>query len=95
MLFNDLLAQRQPDAGTLKLAVIVKSLEHAEDLLCIFLFEADAIVFHKDPAILVSFRSVSRRRHRRHFRMNSNDRRNVLLAVLQGIGDEVLEQRTH
>src|SRR5688572_10729748 len=77
---DHLLADRQPDAGSRVLALVVQPLEHHEDALEVLRLDADAVVARREFPFRFSFRNR---------KVNS---RNRSRAEFERIADEVLEE---
>src|SRR5690349_15613107 len=96
MLFHYLLAKGKPNARTLIFRTGMQPAEHVEYLFGILLIEPDAIVLDKYPAILRIHVPAPCRGPPRKYLMSYMDTGYLLLfAVLQGIVDQVREQRSH
>src|SRR3954451_16663011 len=79
VLLDDPLADRETDTRTRDIAT-VQSFEDAEDLLCVFHMEADAIVGDTNDPLMPLQRRVDL------------DSGRIACAVLYGVGDQILEQ---
>src|SRR3954447_10726236 len=81
--FDDLAAQREPDAGAAVLVPQVQPLEHDEDPLGVLVVDPDAVVLDDDRPV-VGIVALG---------PDPDNGRDVLAAILHRVADQILEQR--